>query len=209
VAGLDVDGLDCLVLCNPNNPDGATHAPARLLDCAGMLAARGGWLVADEAFADFAPPGLSLAPHLPAPGIVVLRSFGKAYGLAGLRLGFALASSDLAARLRAALGPWPVSGPALAIGTAALADAAWREAARIRLLHDAERLDALLAGAGFAVSGGTPLFRLAHHRDTPRIAQRLGAAGILVRDFPETPDRLRLGIPAGDEAFARLAAELG
>ena len=117
---------------------------------------------------------------------VVLRSFGKAYGLAGLRLGFALASPDIVPSLRAALGPWPVSGPAIAIGVRALADSDWLEATRARLAKEAARLDALLHGAGWRIIGGTRLFRLAAHADARAAFERLLAAGILARPFADT-----------------------
>ena len=100
---------------------------------AGNLRAHGGLLVVDEAFMDAAPSGASLAADVSGGNIVVLRSFGKFFGLAGLRLGFALAAPKIAARLSAMLGPWAVSGPALAIGAKALADAAWIKKTRIRL----------------------------------------------------------------------------
>ncbi|HJS87564.1 MAG TPA: aminotransferase class I/II-fold pyridoxal phosphate-dependent enzyme, partial [Acetobacteraceae bacterium] len=113
------------VVCNPNNPDGRRLPRAWLLDLADHLAARGGLLVIDEAFADLEGDTPSLAPVLPHPALVILRSFGKTYGLAGLRLGFALAAPERAAAIREALGPWAVSGPAIAIGKRALGDAAW------------------------------------------------------------------------------------
>ena len=197
VASPDALGeLDVAVLCNPNNPDGRVVPRALLLALADLLAARGGWLVADEAFADLEPPEVSLAPLLPHPAIVVLRSFGKPYGLAGLRLGFALAPPVLLPRLRAALGPWPVSGPAIAIGTAALCDAAWRTAAADRLRGDAARLDAALTAAGLRILGGTRLLRLATHAEAGAVADALGRAGILVRRFTEQPEWLRFGLPA-------------
>ena len=189
-----------LVLCNPNNPDGRLIAAANLLTRVGR-----GLLVVDEAFADFAPAD-SLAPHLPLPGVVVLRSFGKAYGLAGVRLGFALAEPGLAAMIRNALGPWAVSGPALHIGTQALQDRDWLRDAGARLHRDVARLDALLAHAGLSVLGGTALFRLAD--GDPAWAARLGRAGILVRRFADAPGRLRFGIPAPAD-WDRLAAALG
>ena len=117
----DLGDLDVAIVVNPNNPDGRITPRADLLDLHQRLARRGGVLIVDEAFADFDAEE-SLAPSLPASRAVVLRSFGKTYGLAGLRLGFALASPDLVPSLRAALGPWPVSGPAIAIGIRALAD---------------------------------------------------------------------------------------
>jgi len=198
------EGEGALVLCNPNNPDGRRITGRDLLD----LAARRPLLVVDEAFADFEPQD-SLAPHLPLPGVVVLRSFGKAYGLAGLRLGFALAEPALAGRVRAALGPWAVSGPALQIGAAALADTTWRDDAGRRLRVDAAALDGLLQRAGMTVVGGTVLFRLADTPDAAGWASRLGQAGILVRSFADAPTRLRFGLPGTVADWDRLALALG
>ncbi len=197
-------GEGALVLCNPNNPDGRRVAARDLLD----LAARRPLLVVDEAFTDFEPQD-SLAPHLPLPGVVVLRSFGKAYGLAGLRLGFALAEPALARRIRAALGPWAVSGPALHVGATALADTAWRDDAGNRLRADAAALDGLLRHAGMTVVGGTVLFRLADTPDAAGWASRLGRAGILVRSFADAPTRLRFGLPGAAADWDRLASALG
>ncbi len=195
------DGV--VILCNPNNPDGRRLDPALLLARASLLAQQGGVLIVDEAFADF-DPDLSLAPSLPHPALIVLRSFGKAYGLAGLRLGFALAAPALAHRIRNALGQWAVSGPAASIGTLALNDAPWRRTAAARLAGDVCRLDALLQAARLSVVGGTALFRLAASPLAPSIYMRLGAAGILVRRFDHDPGWLRFGIPADQPAWDRL-----
>ena len=192
-----------VVVCNPNNPDGRRLSPESLLALAGTLATHGGTLIVDEAFADF-DPALSLAPALPHPALLLLRSFGKAYGLAGLRLGFALASPDLAHRLRTALGPWAISGPAASIGAMALADTEWRDRAALRLTTDAARLDALLRSAGLHVLGGTSLFRLAESPGSARLFERLGHAGILVRRFEAHPPWLRFGLPADQPAWDRL-----
>ncbi len=209
-ASLDaMDGLDVAIVVNPNNPDGRLTRRADLLNLHARLLPRGGMLIVDEAFADFDGADETLEPALPASGAVVLRSFGKAYGLAGLRLGFAIASPDIAGRLRAALGPWPVSGPAIAIGARALADSDWLEAARAPLAKDKARLDALLGEAGFRILGGTHLFSLAAREDAGEAFKRLLAAGILTRPFAGAPERLRFGIPAGEEAWRRLAAALG
>ena len=189
------------VLCNPNNPDGRRTRAADLL----ALAACVGVLVVDEAFADLDEPGLSLAPVLPA-NAVVLRSFGKTYGLAGLRLGFAVAPLPMARIIRGALGPWAVSGAAVTVGTAALSDAAWLRAARARLGADAARLDGLLTRNGFQVLGGTLLFRLAQHAGAAAAFDRLGRSGILVRRFEAEPAWLRFGIPGG--GWDRLAGAL-
>ena len=197
-------GYDAAVVVNPNNPDG------RLLPAAPLaaLAGRVGLLVVDEAFGDVVPAASSLAPA-PPPGTVVLRSFGKFYGLAGLRLGFAVAGHPWADRLREALGPWAISGPALAIGAAALDDAAWAAAARARLARDAARLDALLAAHGAAPRGGTALFRLAAVGDAARWFDGLARAGILTRPFAERPDWLRFGLPGDEAAWRRLGDALG
>jgi cobalamin biosynthetic protein CobC len=204
----DMGALDVAIVVNPNNPDGRITPRAALLDLHARLARRRGVLIVDEAFADFAAEGESLAPSLRATRAVVLRSFGKAYGLAGLRLGFALASPDLVASLRAALGPWPVSGPAIAIGIRALADSGWLEAMRARLNKESARVDALLHEAGWRIIGGTSLFRLAVRADAPAAFERLLAAGILTRPFAEVPDRLRFGIPSDENAWERLATVL-
>ena len=138
----------------------------------------------------------------------MLRSFGKSFGLAGLRLGFAIASPEIVQSLRAALGEWPVSGPAIAIGTKALADLAWTEAMRDRLGQEAGRLDGLLKGNGWRVVGGTRLFRLAAKADARAAFERLLAAGILARPFADAPDWLRFGIPGDESAWRRLAGAL-
>lgn len=199
---------DVAVVVNPNNPDGRLVPVDRLAAVAAEIGRRAGLLVVDEAFADMAPTGMSLVPHLEGTGAVVLRSFGKAYGLAGLRLGFACAAPALAARIAAMLGPWAVSGPALAIGTAALGDRAWLAGTIAAATADAARLDGLLAGAGFEVVGGTPLFRLARHAEAGRWFERLGRAGILARPFARRPEWLRFGLPADAAAWSRLAAAL-
>jgi cobalamin biosynthesis protein CobC len=165
-------------------------------------------LVVDEAFVDTAPPGSSLAGDV-TRNIIVLRSFGKFFGLAGIRLGFALLDRPLAGRLAAILGPWPLSGPALAIGAEALADTAWIEQTRRDLAHAARRLDAMLAQAGVEVVGGSALFRLARTQAAYPLFHHLGRTGILVRIFPEHPDWLRFGLPGNEAAWRRLEISLG
>jgi cobalamin biosynthetic protein CobC len=206
----EIGGLDAIadaglvVVTNPNNPDGRLHAKTDLLAAAKHLQGRGGMLVVDEAFMDVGPPGASLAPEVARGNIVVLRSFGKFFGLAGLRLGFALAAPPLAARLSALLGPWAVSAPALAAGTEALADLAWIETIRRRLAQAAARLDAILTGSGLDIVGGTSLFRLTRTRAAHELFHHLGRAGILVRAFPDHALWLRFGLPAAEQDWQRL-----
>lgn len=203
-ASLD-EPVDVVVAVNPNNPDGRVLLRADLLRAAERLGRNGGWLVVDEAFGDLEPVE-SLAPVLPAAAIV-LRSFGKTYGLAGLRLGFALADRRIAHPLRSALGPWAVSGPAIAIGARALADEAWRRSAAADRAVDAQRLDGLLAPIG-RVIGGTCLFRLVETPDAPQLFDHLGRSGIWVRRFPAMPHRLRFGLPGTEIAVERLRTAL-
>ncbi|GGH10597.1 threonine-phosphate decarboxylase [Alsobacter metallidurans] len=189
---------DVVVVVNPNNPDGRLVPPARLLEAGARLASQGGALVVDEAFLDVLDPALSVADNAADAGVIVLRSFGKFYGLAGLRLGFAIAPLRIARALRDALGPWALSGPAIQVGARALADAAWLRDQRRRLAADAARMDALLMGHGFRIVGGTPLFRLAEHDASERLFELLGAQGVLVRPFPQRPAWLRFGLPEPD-----------
>lgn len=208
-AGLDAcAAADVAVVVNPNNPDGRHIAPEALLALAARLADHDGLLVVDEAFAEAADPGASLVPHLAGRNVLALRSFGKFFGLAGLRLGFAAGDAALCAALSARLGPWAVSGPAVTIGATALADTAWQVGMRRQLAAEATRLDAMLEGAGLAIVGGTSLFRLARHPAADAVFARLGRAGILVRPFRSEPDWLRFGLPGDDAAWDRLARAL-
>lgn len=188
----ELEGLPAAVLCNPNNPDGRRMDPALIA----AFAERMSLLVVDEAFADLEPLPISSAGFLGAPGLVILRSFGKSYGLPGVRLGFALAAPEKAAAIRAALGPWAVSGAAIEVASRALADAPWRRRAAVDLDAAVLRLDRALQEAGFATPTGTRLFRLVETRDGPRRFEVLGRAGVFVRRFPDRPRLLRFGMPA-------------
>jgi cobalamin biosynthesis protein CobC len=192
------------VVTNPNNPDGQLRGKNDLIAVARALQARGGLLVADEAFMDVAPPGLSLAGEVARGNIVVLRSFGKFFGLAGLRLGFAIAAPPLAQRLAARLGPWAVSAPALEAGARALADRGLIETTRRALAQAAARLDSILSGCGLEVIGGTALFRLARTPMASELFHHLGRAGILTRVFPDHATWLRFGLPAREPDWQRL-----
>jgi cobalamin biosynthetic protein CobC len=178
-----------------------------LLDLA-KARGRRGLLVIDEAFMDVGPADASLGGEVGHHNIVVLRSFGKFFGLAGLRLGFALARPEIAARLAAALGPWAVSGPAIAIGEVTLTDYEWAKAMRKRLEAEARRLDAVLTEAGIEVIGGTSLFRLVRTSAANGLFRHMGRVGILVRRFPEHLAWLRIGLPGGESAWDRLRTGL-
>lgn len=201
-----VDSLDVLVLANPNNPTGERFSRELLESWLDRLVERGGWLVADEAFMD-ATPEASLAPLVGSPGLVVLRSLGKFFGLAGARVGFVLAWPELLRQLEERLGPWAVAGPARWAASRALADFAWQEKARSELIAVSQRLAALLARHGLNPAGGTALFQWVPTPEAASIQERLARQGIWVRRF-DTPSALRFGLPGGKEEWRRLEAAL-
>lgn len=193
-------GADLAIVVNPNNPDGRTFAPKDLL----ALLPRVGRLIVDESFVD-AVPHLSLAPEADRPGLLILRSFGKFYGLAGLRLGFAIGNAADIAKLAAASGPWPISGAAIAIGCRALRDDAWAEATSIRLGCDCVRLDEMAQGQGWRLIGGASLFRLYETSDALAAQEKLARRQIWSRVFAKEPTWLRLGLPGSEAEWTRLA----
>ena len=199
---------DLAIVVNPNNPDGRTVGANVLLAIADELRSRGGLLVVDEAFMDVGPAGGSLGGDVARGNIVVLRSFGKFFGLAGLRLGFALAAPGIVSRIDAMLGPWAVAGPAIAIGETALTDATWVRAMRAQLDQEARRLDELLTNAGLEIVGGPSLFRLVRTHAANDLFDHLGRAGIFVRRFSEQAMWLRFGLPSSEDAWARLRTAL-
>ncbi len=197
----DLDRLaeaDLAVIVNPNNPTGRIVPRADLLALVAVMRAKGGLLVVDEAFMDVSE-ALSVTDAVDAGGLVVLRSFGKFYGMAGLRLGFVISHPETVARIENRLGPWAVSGPALHVANEALADVGWRGAMRLRLKEDAARMDALFGAAGIPVMGGTSLFRFIRDPRAQAVFRHLGERGILVRRFEERPEDLRIGLPCENE----------
>lgn len=201
------ESCDVVVVVNPNNPDGRCWIPEHVLLSVDEMARRGGLLIVDEAFADVQPE-VSVAPFAGREGLIVLRSFGKFFGLAGVRLGFAIGAEGVIVKLKELLGPWAVSGPAIEIGTEALRDLDWQSRTRAVCDGMAAKLDALLIDAGFEMIGGTSLFRLAYHEHAQNIHRDLARQGIWGRRFDGQPDLLRFGLPGGDEAFRRLARAL-
>jgi cobalamin biosynthetic protein CobC len=196
-----------IVLVNPNNPDGRTIDRNTLIACAHSRRAPGR-LIVDEAFAD-AHPDISLVPDLSAVDpAIVLKSFGKFYGLPGLRLGFAIGAPSLIEPIETTLGDWPVSAAALRIGCAALADTGWQAEMRLQLADEAEQLDAILTSAGLEVIGGTVLFRLVRHHSAAELQDHLARNGIWVRIFDEAPGLVRIGLPGNPAAMQRVRQAL-
>lgn len=197
----ELDGAKIAVVVNPNNPDGNTYAPDDLR----ALSKTVGLLVVDESFAD-PHPDLSSAQDA-GNRMLVLRSFGKFYGLAGVRLGFAIGGADTLTTLAEMAGPWSVSGPAMHIGAAAMADAIWAQETTARLLDDAARLDALAQRAGWVLVGGTALFRTYETPSASAAQDQLAKHKIWSRIFPYSDTWIRLGLPDGND-WPRVEAAL-
>jgi cobalamin biosynthetic protein CobC len=197
-----IDSLDVLVVVNPNNPTGLSLTPSRLLDWHTRLASRGGWLVVDEAFMDNTPQ-LSVAPFTHLVGLIVLRSFGKFFGLAGVRLGFVLAERKLLKLLAEQVGPWAVSGPTRVIGRACLLDTEGHARQRQRSEEASERLARLLEQFGFKPQGGCALFQWLITDQAEQLHEFMARQGILLRLFAHNSS-LRFGLPADEADWTRL-----
>lgn len=195
-----------VVIVNPNNPTGKLFGRDELLDLHAQLAERGGWLIVDEAFMDTTPEH-SLASVCPRPGLVVLRSLGKFFGLAGARVGFVLAEENILQPLAELLGPWTIAAPSRHVATRALRDTAWQRAARETLLPSSQRLAELLREHGLPPSGGSSLFQWVCCADAASVHEQLARLGILTRLF-EQPASLRFGLPCDETQWARLSAAL-
>ena len=196
-----------LILANPNNPDGRHWTRDALLALADNRAEEG-WLIVDEAFAD-SDPTHSLAPDIADHRrLLIFRSFGKFFGLAGLRLGFLLGPEAIIDQMRRKLGAWPISAAAIAIGATAYADHEWIAATRNRLRRERLRLDEILIGCGYRPMGACPLFTLIATDDAMALFERLAQRAILTRPFDHNPRWLRIGLPESDEALSRLQRAL-
>ncbi len=202
-----LEEISVLVLMNPNNPTGAAFALEQLREWHGRLAEHDGWLIVDEAFIE-ATKMSSMAQAQMPQGLIVLRSMGKFFGLAGARVGFVLARTALRNALREALGPWALSGPSRFVAQAALRNRAWQAATRERLLQDGVRLAQLLHAAGLPPAGGCELFQWVPTKQAETIHRQLAQRGILTRYFAE-PGSLRFGLPGSEADWGRLRATLG
>lgn len=194
----ELAGADLAVVVNPNNPDGKHYTPADLLNIGSQV----GRLVVDESFAD-PYPDFSIAQEAGQDGLIVLRSFGKFYGLAGMRLGFALGCKADISALAELAGPWPVCGPALEIGTYALTDSAWAKATTTRLMSEISRMDEPALKAGWKIVGGTCLFRLYQTDNAQKAQERLARHHIWSRIFPYSDSWIRLGMPGNEAEWDR------
>lgn len=192
-----LQNIEVLLVCNPNNPTGHAYGVETLLEWHAQLSARGGWLVVDEAFMDTTPQH-SLASHTGQAGLWVLRSLGKFFGLAGLRVGFLLGEPQTLRQVESLLGPWTVTGPSQHIASLALADQGWQDQMRADLPAQSAQLSQLLAQHGLAASGGTALFQYVQHPHSRLLQQALATQGVWTRYF-DAPQALRLGLPPSQD----------
>lgn len=188
-----LNSADVILLCNPNNPSAAKFDSAHLLDLHTKLQKRGGWLIVDEAFID-CTPNQSVAQFTDLDGLFVLRSLGKFFGLAGLRVGFLLAQQVQLDRVQQVIGPWSISGASRYVTKLALANVAWQKTTRARLEIDSQRLATLLQAYGLKPDNGTTLFQLVYTANFEKLHQHLAEHGIWVRVFKELT-ALRFGLP--------------
>lgn len=195
------------VIVNPNNPDGRVTSAESLLNLAEAMHSRGGFLIVDEAFAD-PHPETSVAAHAGVDGLIVLKSFGKFFGLGGLRLGFALTTRGIAERLKLWLGPWAVSGPALVIATYAFSDAKLLGDYTARLKIRRKLLADVLADVGLTEIGGTMLFSLIEFEQAQKLHEKLCEQNVLTRKFSYAPYWLRFGLPLDESSAHRLHKRL-
>ncbi len=192
-----------IIVVNPNNPDGRICDREALSGLSRRLAAKGGLLLVDEAFGEVTPRA-SVAGEAGRDGLVVLRSLGKFYGLAGARFGAALGPENLIRRLEDQMGPWAVSGPALELAARAYGDTKWQKRTAKKLSDGREQLEETLSGHGFDIVGGTSLFVLVRHARAEKLYEHLGQRRILARNFPGKPEWLRFGLPAKKPALRKL-----
>jgi len=201
-----LESLDVLILVNPNNPTGQSFDKEQLLKWHDILRRHKGWLIIDEAFIDTTPEK-SLSNHQVIDGLIILRSIGKFFGLAGIRCGFVIGIEELLHTLNEKLGPWVISHPSRYVATAALLDQEWINQTQDELKQNSNRLAALLTKRGLKPNGKTDLF---HWIKTPlakQVYQNLAQQGVLTRLFPQ-PLSLRFGLPKNNQQYVDLDAAL-
>ena len=206
-----VNQLDVLVVINPNNPTGNVISTEQLLDWRRTLSSRGGWLIVDEAFMDVTPER-SLVPSGGKPGLIILRSIGKFFGLAGIRCGFVISDNELLQRLSKKLGPWTLTGVTRFVARQALLDKTWQMEARKSIVASSERLSEMLSKAGLLPNGGTALFQWVEHSKAKELYEAFAKKGVLIRLFNKqekmTTPSLRFGLPASEKQWQKFSDSL-
>ncbi|GGB98078.1 threonine-phosphate decarboxylase [Marinobacterium zhoushanense] len=194
--------LDVLVLINPCNPSSCSFPREQLERWHRQLAARGGWLVVDEAFIDATQEQSLIGPVIPE-GLIILRSLGKFFGLAGLRVGFLFADAELREAVANEMGPWALAHPSRWLATRALLDRQWQRQAQASLHHQQRRLVQLLQQYFAQPVRSTSLFAWVATEQAGAIQQRLALGAVLVRRFDDPPG-LRFGLPGTEAQWRQL-----
>jgi len=198
--------LNVLVLVNPNNPSAQTFTHEQCLSWLTQLNTHNGWLIIDEAFID-ATPTLSLSHLMPLKGLIILRSIGKFFGLAGIRSGFVLSEPNILNRLAEHLGPWAVSNPSRFITQQALQDSTWQQTTRKNLTTQSLRLRQLLQQYQLPITGSNALFQWIKTQQAPLIHQQLAQQAVFTRLFTQ-PSSIRFGLPANELEWTQLETAL-
>jgi len=201
-----LSNIDVLVIINPNNPTTERFSENQLCHWYDQLHKKKGWLIVDEAFMDITPDAsvLKLSSN---PGFIVLRSLGKFFGLAGIRVGFIFSDPAFLTKFSKGIGPWSISNPSRYIAIQALQDRAWQSKARNKLNKNAWKLFQLLNQANLSPHGRSDYFHWVVNKNSEEIFTHLAHQGILVRLFKE-PLSLRFGLPSNKLEFERLENSL-
>ncbi len=197
---------DVVVIVNPNNPTGTLIEKEVLFALQKKLQESNGWLIVDEAFMDCYPEA-SIVSAANRPGLIVLRSLGKFFGLAGIRIGFVTGDENMVKRIAQISGPWPVSGVSMHMAQQCLLDTAWQQSMRMQLQQQRKLLDDMLVENALQVTGKTHLFSWVEHEDAANIHDALASLGIWLRYFPANlryKASLRIGLPGNTADMARL-----
>ncbi len=199
VIGLEADQieahlhhLDVLIVVNPNNPTGKQYPAAQLKQWHKQLQRHDGWLIVDEAFADLDPQH-SLMPDVGMGGLIVLRSVGKFFGLAGLRLGFAGLEGRLKHQLQRRLGLWSVSGIAEWVGPQIFVDQVWQDQQRERIQMAHQWMSTTLKQVGLSNRSPHPMLHWCPHPRAFALQRALAEQHIWCR-LLEYPSALRFGL---------------
>lgn len=200
-----INELDVLVVINPNNPTGDLIKSKQLLSWYQYLSTRGGWLIIDEAFMDVTPEH-SLVSSANKPGLIILRSMGKFFGIAGIRCGFVIADNEILQRLAKKIGPWSLTGPTRFVAKQALLDKTWQVTIIKKINESSIRLRDLLSQSGLPPKGGTALFQWLEHAYAEELYEACAEKGVLIRLYKtnEATSSLRFGLPASEKQWQQL-----
>jgi threonine-phosphate decarboxylase len=177
--------LDCVWLCNPNNPTGQLWTKAQVLELWKKARRVGASLIVDEAFIDYCEADSVVSEATSRAGLLVLRSFTKFYGMPGLRVGYLVAEPTVIRRIEAMRLPWSVNNLAQVAAIASLNETSYAVRSRQLIIEERPRLAAALAGQGWVPcpsSANFLLVRLPSFLKSAAVAAATRRQGVLIRD---------------------------